>query len=160
MRNPQRSVEDALGFQCSEEHGNEYTSSIAFAGTALVGKRKSSLPFDKRGGTVVIQRRLLNSGAYLELSAQAKALAHLMQVHWRPDEPIGFGVREAEKKIPCCRRTAMSAFRELQDGGFIKMVEESRFCSRTQSKTRTWRLTWLPWNCRAPSNDWEKLDAN
>jgi hypothetical protein len=125
-----------------------------------VAKPKHTLPFDKRGVRVVIQRCLLTSAAYLELSPQAKALVHLMQVHWRPDKPVSFGVREAEQKIPCCRRTAMSAFKELQDGGFIKLIEESRFCSRTQSKTRTWRLTWLPWNSRAPSNEWEKPNAS
>jgi len=121
-----------------------------------VRKRTHSLPFDQRGGVITIQRRLINSAAYLGLSPQAKALMPLMQSHWRPDMPIGFGVREAEQKIPCSRRVAMRALTELQDGGFIKMIDESRFCSRTQSKTRTWRLTWMPWNRNAPTNDWER----
>ncbi|HHF0608846.1 TPA: hypothetical protein ACPH4Z_002204 [Pseudomonas aeruginosa] len=51
----------------------------------------------------------------------------------------------------------MRAFSELNEAGFIVMIDESLFCSRTQSKTRTWRLTWLPcWNHRPPTNDWEK----
>ena len=124
-----------------------------------MGKGKSSLPFDKLGGTVVIQRRLLKSDAYLGLSPQAKALVHLMHVYWRPFEPVGYGVREAEHCIPCCRRIAMRAFRELQASGFIVMVEESLFCSRAKSKTRTWRLTWMPWNCIAPTNEWEPKRA-
>lgn len=118
--------------------------------------KKNSLPFDRRGGVVSIQSRLLKSRAYLRLSPQAKVLMHLMQVYWRPHEPVGFGVREAERSIPCSRKTAMRAFQELQDSGFIKLVEDSLFCSRTQSKTRTWRLTWLPWNHHSPTNDWEK----
>lgn len=105
---------------------------------------------------MVIQRRLLRSRAYLGLSSQAKALIQLMQVHWRPDTPIGYGVREAEEKIPCSRKVAMRSFRELQEEGFIRLIDESLFCSRAQSKTRTWRLTWLPWNYRSPTNDWEK----
>ena len=121
-----------------------------------MAKVKNPLPFDKRGGVVVIQRRLLTSDAYLGLSAQAKALAHLMQAQWRPDQPIGYGVREAEQKIPCCRSIAVRAFKDLQKFGFIEKVDESLFCSRTQSKTRTWRLTWMPWNYRAPTNNWEK----
>ena len=121
-----------------------------------MAKRKNPLPFDKRGGVVAIQRRLLASAAYLGLSPYAKSLLHLMQVHWRPDHPIGYGVREAMRNIPCADKTAMKAFNELQDAGFIRMVEESLFCSRTQSKTRTWRLTWLPWNRCEPTNDWEK----
>ncbi|MAC33793.1 MAG: hypothetical protein CME38_09365 [Haliea sp.] len=98
----------------------------------------------------------MKSGAYLGLSPQAKALLLQIQVHWRPDVPIGFGVREAEATIPCSRKVAMRAFTELREAGFIKLVDESQFCSRTKSKTRTWRLTWLPWAYREPSNDWEK----
>ena len=124
-----------------------------------MGKLKNSLPFDTRGGKVVVSRRLLNSEAYLGLSSHAKALMPLMQVHWRADRPIGYGVREAEQKIPCSRRIAMRAFKELQDKGFIVMMDESLFCSRVKSKTRTWRLTWMPWNYSAPSNDWEQKNA-
>lgn len=121
-----------------------------------MGKGKS-LPFDKKGGVVAIQRRLLTSSAYTGLSPQAKALMHLMHVHWSANHPVGYGVREAEQKIPCSRRLAMRAFKELEGAGFIVLVEESLFCSRTQSKTRTWRLTWMPcWRNRPPSNDWEE----
>jgi len=126
-----------------------------------MANRKNILPFDKTGGTVVIQRRLVKSDAYLGLSAQAKALLHLMHVYWTPNGPVGFGVREAEQSIPCSRKVARRAFHELQDAGFIVMVAESLFCSRTESKTRTWRLTWLPcWRNRAPTNDWEKPSAD
>lgn len=124
-----------------------------------MGKRKNKLPFDKAGGTLVVQRRLLTSEAYLSLSSYAKSLLHLMQVHWRPDKPIGYGIREAVRSIPCADKTASKAFKELQDAGFIVMVDESLFCSRTYSKTRTWRLTWLPWNMREPTNEWEKKCA-
>lgn len=119
--------------------------------------KKSRLPFDKEGGVVAIQRRLLDSPAYLGLSAQAKALLHLMHRHWTPAGPVGFGIRQAQKEIPCSRTLALRVFEELAQAGFIVMVDESLFCSRTESKTRTWRLTWMPcWNNRAPTNDWEK----
>ncbi len=121
-----------------------------------MSKRKNPLPFDTRGGRLVVQRRLMTSDAYLGLSPYAKSLLHLMHVHWRPDVPIGYGVREAMRNIPCADKTAMKAFRELQERGFIKLIDESIFCSRTKSKTRTWRLTWLPWNSKYPTNDWDK----
>lgn len=121
-----------------------------------MAKKKKGLPFDREGGTVVIQRRLLSSDAYLGLSAQAKVLIHLLHSHWRPDRAIGFGLREAGEKIPCSRKTAIRVFKELQEAGFIVMEDESLFCSRAQSKTRTWRLTWLPWNSQPPTNQWEK----
>lgn len=125
-----------------------------------MAKKKTRLPFDKAGGVVVTQRRLVTSDAYLKLSAQAKALMTQMHAHWSVLGPVAFGVREAEATIPCSRKVAMRAFKELQEAGFIVMVDESFFCSRTQSKTRTWRLTWLPcWNHRPPTNDWEKKPA-
>ena len=115
------------------------------------------LPFDKQGGVIAIQRRLIQSRAFLGLSPQAKALIMLMQSHWSAAGPIGYGVREAEAKIPCSRKNAMKAFNELQEAGFIVKIDESLFSSRVQSKTRTWRLTWMPcWRNRAPTNDWER----
>jgi len=125
-----------------------------------MSKRKNPLPFDKRGGVVAIQSRLMRSRRYLGLSPQAKVLLHLMQVHWRNFEPVAYGVREAEHKIPCSRKTAMRAFKDLQEAGFIRLVDQSLFCSRAQSKTRTWRLTWLPYNSKAPTNDWDKPIEN
>jgi hypothetical protein len=122
-----------------------------------MAKNKSRLPFDKNGGTLVTQRRLYSSSSWLQLSPQAKVLMILMQRYWTPMGPVGFGVRQAEEEIPCSRTLALRVFRELIDGGFIVMVDESLFCSRAQSKTRTWRLTWMPcWNNRASTNDWER----
>lgn len=122
----------------------------------MAKRKKSALPFDSRGGTLVLLRRMIESPAWLSLTAQAKALLLLMQVHWRPDEPVAYGVREAMEKIPCAKGTAQRAFTELQQGGFIQVVDLSLFNSREQSRTRTWRLTWMPWQGREPSNEWEK----
>ncbi len=121
-------------------------------------KKKSSLPFDKRGGVVVIGLYMLNSDAYLSLSAQAKSLMLLMHIHWRNEKPVDYGVREAQEKIPCCRAKAIQAFGELRKSGFIVMVDESLFNSRTESKSRTWQLTWMPFKGKAPTNDWERSD--
>lgn len=121
-----------------------------------MAKKKSKLPFDSAGGRVVTQRRLFDSPAYLGLSAQAKALIPLMHRFWRPDDPVGYGIRQAQEEIPCSRTLAMRVFDELVSAGFIVMVDESLFCSRIGSKTRTWRLTWLPFRQSPPTNDWEK----
>lgn len=122
--------------------------------------RRKKLQFDKRGGVVVASRFMLESASYLNLSPQAKSLMLLMQVHWRPDKPVAYGVREAEKKIGCSRKTAMRSFRELRDAGFIQLVDESLFCSRSSSRSRTWRLTWMPWGVKKPTNEWEKNELN
>lgn len=123
----------------------------------MAKKPNHKLPFDSRGGVCVVSRHLLESAGYLGLSAQAKVLMLLMHQHWRNDHPVGYGIREACEKIPCAKATAMAVFNELEHAGFVVMVEESLFNSRTQSKSRTWRLTWLPYRDKYPTNDWEKL---
>ncbi len=122
----------------------------------MAKRKKESLPFDKRGGRIVIQRVLLDSKEYLALSVHAKQLLTFLQVHWRNEKPVDYGVREAQEKLPCAKGTAAKAFKELEGAGFIVLVDESRFSSRTQSKTRTWRLTWLPYKSVYPTNDWDK----
>jgi hypothetical protein len=122
-----------------------------------MSKNKSNkLPFDKSGGVVVLQRRMLESKAYLSLSPQSKTLMILMQIHWNNFNPVDYGVREASKKIPCAFGTARKAFDELQKKGFIQMMEHSIFSTRIESKSRTWRLSWLPFGSKAPTNCWEK----
>lgn len=108
----------------------------------------------------MIQKRLIDSEVYKNLTPQAKVLITLLQSHWRNHEPVGYGIQEASELIPCDRRTAMKAFRQLQDSGFIRLVDESLFNSRVKSKTRTWRLTWLPFNDKKPTNEWETISIS
>ncbi|MEQ8315109.1 MAG: hypothetical protein RL839_06570 [Gammaproteobacteria bacterium] len=122
----------------------------------MASKTKNRQPFDQRGGVIALGRHFLESQQYLGLSAQAKVLITLMQVHWRPHEPVGYGIREAMKRIPCAKGTAQRAFKELEEKGFIVKVDESLFNSRFMSKSRTWRLTWMPYNFKPPTNNWEK----
>lgn len=117
--------------------------------------RRGKLPFDREGGTLVIQLRLRTSNNWETLSAQAKVLLDLLQIHWRNEKPVAYGIREASRKIPCCKTKAIEAFKELESRGFIVKIDESLFNSRTGSKSRTWRLTWLPYKDRPPTNDWE-----
>lgn len=119
-------------------------------------KSKNSLPFDRRGSAVVFNTYLLNSKKYLALRPQAKVLITLLQIHWRNDKPVDYGIREAAEKILCDERTAAKAFRQLQEGKFITCVEESVFNSRTGSKSRSWRLEWMPFNHNKPNNYWDK----
>lgn len=121
--------------------------------------KKLKLPFDRRGSMIAFRKQMLDSQPFLDLSPPAKTLLLLLQVQWRADRAVGYGVREAEEKIGCSRKIAMRAFSELREAGFIRLVDESLFCSRRRSKTRTWRLTWMPWNCQAPTNDWEKINT-
>ena len=122
-------------------------------------KPKAKLPFDKRRGVIVTSRYLLESKDYLSLSAQAKALISLMHIHWKNDKPVDYGIREAQQKIPCCNKMAIKTFKELEAKGFIRCVEQSMFSSRTQSKSRSWQLLWLPYEYNPPENDWDSENA-
>ena len=125
----------------------------------MTRSKKQALPFDKCGGVLVIQRKLIESNAYQVLTVHAKALIPALQVHWRNDVPVAYGIREAMRTIPCAFNTARKAFEQLEQMGFIVKVDESVFNSRTGSKARTWRLTWLPFEWREPTNDWKKHET-
>ena len=124
-----------------------------------MSKKKNSLPFDRSGGTLVINRRMLNSDAYTVLKPYDKVLLLLLQEQWRNDRPVAYGVREAAAKIPCDEKTAVKSFIRLFESGFIVMAEESLFNSRTGSKAREWRLTWMPHLGKAPTKEWEQWTA-
>ena len=120
-----------------------------------VGKRFKQ-PFDQHGRALVTSTYLIKSEPYLTLMPQAKVLMMLLQLHWRADKLVDYGIREAAEKIPCDPKTASKAFKQLEELGFIKCIEQSIFSSRTMSKSRTWRLEWLPFNDQPPRNTWDK----
>ena len=124
-----------------------------------MAKNRRRLPFDQRGGVIGSRVDIYKSPAWLSLSPAAAKLMCLLHIHWKNEKPVDYGVREAAKKIGCAKLTARKAFTELQEKGFIVLVDESLFSSRTQSKSRTWRLTWLPFNFLVPTNDWEKIKS-
>ncbi len=113
-------------------------------------------PMDNRNGLLMVPITVIQSTNYQTMYPYAQRLMLLMQVHWRGDSPIAFGIREAAKLLNCNKRTAMKAFKELQERGFILMIDESMFNSRTQSRARTWHLTWMPHNWHEPTREWEK----
>jgi hypothetical protein len=121
-----------------------------------MSRKKSTLDFDHRGGRQTIQGVILMSEKWLKLSPQAKVLITLMQRHWDNYKEVAYGVREAQEKIPCAKSTAQKAFKQLEEAGFIKQMSEHVFYDkRSKRKARTWRLTWMPFESRAPTNDWE-----
>jgi hypothetical protein len=120
-------------------------------------RKRDKLPFDKRGGALVMSLKMLTSSTYAALTPQAKHLMLLLQIHWHNDKPVDYGIREAMEKIPCSDKTASKSFKLLQKRGFITCVNESFFSSRTQSKSRGWRLEWMPFDSKPPTNTWEKL---
>ena len=105
---------------------------------------------------MAVSRAMRESDSYKSMTPTAKVLMDLLHMQWRPNKLIAFGVREAGKNIGCKPETAGKAFKMLQDRGFIFCETESLFNSKTGSKAREWRLTWMPFECRDPTHDWEK----
>lgn len=124
-----------------------------------MAKKKPKLGFDQRGGVMAVSRAMRESLAYVTMPATAKVLMDLIHLQWRNDRLVGYGVREAAQKIGCTPNTAGKAFNILQGRGFIVCEEQSLFNSKTGSKAREWRLTWMPFEYAKPSHDWEKWQA-
>ena len=120
----------------------------------MAKKFKQRLPFDSDGGAVVFPKKLFESVAYCDLTPAAKCLIPLLQTFWRNERPVALGVREAALKIGCTPTTAGKALKMLQSHGFIVCANESLFNSKTGSKTREWRLTWMPFNGSNPTREW------
>jgi hypothetical protein len=121
-----------------------------------MAKKKPRLPYDSRGGVMVVSRAMRETLVYVSMPATAKVLMDLLHLQWRNGRPVGYGVREAALKIGCTASTASKAFKILQERGFIVCEEQSLFNSKTGSKAREWRLTWMPYEYGKPSHDWEK----
>jgi hypothetical protein len=60
--------------------------------------------------------------------------------------------------LDCGKDTAAKAFKVLVDRGFIVCFEQSAFNTKTGSKTRDWRLTWMPFDFKDPTHNWEKWE--
>ncbi len=121
-----------------------------------MSRKKPKLDYDQRGGVIVVSRAMRESFVYESMPPVAKVLMDLLQLQWRNDKAIAYGVREAAKKIGCQPNTAGKAFSILQERGFIVCENQSLFNSRTGSKTREWRLTWMPFEQKKPTHEWEK----
>ena len=119
-------------------------------------RKKFKLNYDGRGGVVVMSQHMLKHEAYLILSPYAKVLMQLMQQHWRDEKEVDYGIREASEKIPCSKVTAIKTFKELEEREFIQNTSPAMFSSRTNSKSRSWRLEWMPFIGRKPTHNWEK----
>lgn len=121
-----------------------------------MAKKKPRLGFDSRGGVLVVSRAMRESYVYESMPPASKVLMDLLQLQWRNDRPVAFGVRQAAEKIGCKPDTAGKAFGILRERGFIVCTNESLFNSKVGSRPREWRLTWMPYDNNPPSHDWQK----
>lgn len=91
----------------------------------------------------------------------SRLLMVYLQMHWKIDKPVSYGVREAAKKLNCTANTACKLFNDLHEKGFIRLNEESIFNIWKGSKPREWRLTWCPYgNGNFPTDEWKGYGKN
>lgn len=96
---------------------------------------------------------LLESPAYLDLKPPARALlVEFLRIH-RPSRNgrLSIPTREATDRLNVSEPTAIKAFDELAEHGFIRLTNLENWQER---KAREWSLTMLHVGSHEPRNDW------
>ncbi len=107
----------------------------------------------------MLYRHYTSSPAYRDLKPPAKVLLLEFLESCFPQERNGrlsISVKNAAEKLNVSKPTAIRAFNELAEHGFIVLVNGERWQER---KAREWRLTIMPCNGREPSNEWEQWNS-
>lgn len=63
-----------------------------------------------------------------------------------------FSVKRAKDALGVSKPTAIKAFDELSNKGFIDLVNQHEWLN---GRAREWRLTYLPYKGREPTDEWE-----
>ena len=106
-----------------------------------------------------VEHSLLRSHEYQALSANAKVIMLYMQMNWTPyrNSAIGFGINDVIKCLACSKPTAINALKELEKAKFILLDELHRwYGNSSKNRVKEWKLSWLPFNQKPPTNDWKK----
>ena len=98
---------------------------------------------------------MFKSKEYRELSLKARCLLDELQCIYRDDRNgrLVLSVGQAAKNTGVSYNTAMKAFKELQEAGFIEQMLEHRYAKK---QAREWRLTFQPCAGREPTDCWKK----
>ncbi len=99
--------------------------------------------------------KVLESEAFLSLSFKARCLLMLLQQHEYPNRngQLGMSEKRAAKLLRCAPNTASKAFEELIDRGFIIRSFDGDY---TRGMASEWIITYLPYQGREPTNEWEE----
>ena len=113
-------------------------------------------PYSKGGSTeshIRITDDVLNSPAYLDLKPTARALLIEFVRICRPDRngALSISTRAATERLNVTEPTAMKAFEELAEHGFIRLTNNESWMER---KAREWELSIKGVRNREPTNYW------
>ena len=116
----------------------------------MAKKRKS--PFQRSGQFHRIYRDMFESDAYRSLRCVERCLLHELHALYLPSRnDVFLSTRDASKRLCVNADTARKAFHVLENRGFIKLTNGHLW---QQKKARTWRLTFMSYNNREPTDDW------
>lgn len=98
---------------------------------------------------------MTSSAAWADLSGNAvKLLVHLAAFDNGTNNGLIFlSERMAAEGIGVSKRTVGKLFDELEEHGFIAATAKGYFTVKRGPATQ-WRLTWLAWANKAPTNEW------
>lgn len=107
---------------------------------------------------------ILLSEAYRSLDPVARALLTdlVMIENGRNNGSLWLSVGDATDRLGLSDdRPAMRGFDDLVDRGLIQMTKDAHFSVKAAetSRSRCWRLTWLPCNGKPATNEWEAYTA-
>ena len=111
-----------------------------------------------------LPHRILQSEAYRSLDPVARSLlTELVMIEsGKNNGSLWLSIVDATDRLGLSdARPAMRGFEDLQDRGFIRMTKDSHFSIKAAetSRARCWRVTWLAFDRKAPSNDWSDYQA-
>ena len=121
--------------------------------SAYQSTRKKRVTFKRKEGVVGIPRIMIRSKAYKCLSGKSAKLITVLQDVYNPNEyVVHYSTKRAEEAMQMSHPTVCKAFQELMDKGFIELIGLHDWMN---GKAREWRLTWLPFNGREPTDEWQ-----
>lgn len=110
---------------------------------------------------VQLPHEILLSAAYRSLDPTARALLTeiIMLENGRNNGSLWLSVRDATDRLGLTDpRPTLRAFNQLQDVGLVALTKDAHFSIKTSetSRARCWRLTWRPFDNKAPSDEWRR----
>ena len=110
-------------------------------------------------GIIGLPRLVVNSEAYRGLSCNARCLLIEFQNIYQPHRNgyLTISVSKAETLLGLSDKTVRNAFNELEEKGFIELIE---FHNYTNGKAREYRLTFQPFQGREPTYEFLSEDLD
>lgn len=114
--------------------------------------RKFKSKIDRTRQFHIVYRDWFESDAYRSLNCVQRSLLHELHALYLPSRnDVFLSTRRAAKRLHVNADTARKAFHVLENRGFIKLINGHLW---QQRKARTWRLTFMSYNNREPTDDW------